>query len=207
MFSRDVLSLQHWLILELIRVGISATGYEFLRPMQGIPALTSTLHAFSAGCEVILCSHTGVYAGIWNSPGCVSIFCPFLLSSARCLWETMFAAGYCSAERPICFYLQDVCGKRCLQLAIALLSDPCRQPVQARSRPVQPPKKPEAAPFFLPTVPGLEGRPVFDTQAARPGLGDDPAGTPASRASKADKNKGASDRFVRGAGEPNASPA
>jgi len=36
--------------------------------------------------------------------------------------------------------------------------------IKARSRPIQPPKKPEAAPFFLPTVPGLEGNPVFDTQ-------------------------------------------
>ena len=65
---------------------------------------------------------------------------------------------------------------------------------------MQPPKKPEAAPFFLPTVPGLEGRPVFDTDTPRPGLGDEIEGTPATRASRADKNKGASDRFVRGAG-------
>ena len=66
---------------------------------------------------------------------------------------------------------------------------------------MQPAKKPEAAPFFLPTVPGLEGRPVFDTEAARPGLGEDLQDTPASRASKADRNKGASERFVRGQGE------
>ncbi|GBF88408.1 hypothetical protein Rsub_01120 [Raphidocelis subcapitata] len=38
--------------------------------------------------------------------------------------------------------------------------------IKARSKPIQPPKKPEAAPFFLPTVPGLEGNPVFDTAAA-----------------------------------------
>ncbi len=37
--------------------------------------------------------------------------------------------------------------------------------IKARNRPLQPPKKPEAAPFFLPTVPGLEGRPVFDPTA------------------------------------------
>ena len=29
--------------------------------------------------------------------------------------------------------------------------------IQARSRPLQPPKKPEAAPFFLPTVAGALG--------------------------------------------------
>ena len=32
---------------------------------------------------------------------------------------------------------------------------------QERNKPVEPPKKPEAAPFFLPTVPSLAGRPVF----------------------------------------------
>lgn len=30
--------------------------------------------------------------------------------------------------------------------------------IKARSKPVQPPKKPEAAPFFLPTVAGVTGR-------------------------------------------------
>jgi U3 small nucleolar RNA-associated protein 21 len=33
--------------------------------------------------------------------------------------------------------------------------------IRARGRPLAPPKKPEAAPFFLPTVPSLAGRPVF----------------------------------------------
>lgn len=37
--------------------------------------------------------------------------------------------------------------------------------VQERSKPVEPPTKPAAAPFFLPTIPGLEGNPVFDTDA------------------------------------------
>jgi hypothetical protein len=42
--------------------------------------------------------------------------------------------------------------------------------IKARSKPLAPPKKPEAAPFFLPTVPGLSRNPVFaadgeDTQA------------------------------------------
>ena len=32
----------------------------------------------------------------------------------------------------------------------------------ARNRPLEPPKKPEAAPFFLPTLPTLDGRPTFD---------------------------------------------
>ena len=38
--------------------------------------------------------------------------------------------------------------------------------LQERGRPIQPPKKPEAAPFFLPTVPSLSRRPVFDTAAS-----------------------------------------
>ncbi|WIA38106.1 hypothetical protein OEZ86_001468 [Tetradesmus obliquus] len=33
--------------------------------------------------------------------------------------------------------------------------------IKARSKPLAPPKKPEAAPFFLPTVPGLSRNPVF----------------------------------------------
>ena len=36
---------------------------------------------------------------------------------------------------------------------------------QERGQPVQPPKKPKAAPFFLPTVPGLGGDPRFDVTA------------------------------------------
>lgn len=38
--------------------------------------------------------------------------------------------------------------------------------IKARSKPLQPPKKPEAAPFFLPTVPTLAGQPTFNTDAA-----------------------------------------
>jgi U3 small nucleolar RNA-associated protein 21 len=38
--------------------------------------------------------------------------------------------------------------------------------IKARSKPLQPPKKPEAAPFFLPTVPTLAGQPAFDTTGA-----------------------------------------
>ena len=36
--------------------------------------------------------------------------------------------------------------------------------VQERNKPIEPPKKPAQAPFFLPTVPGLERDPVFDLQ-------------------------------------------
>lgn len=43
--------------------------------------------------------------------------------------------------------------------------------IKARSKPLQPPKKPEAAPFFLPTVPTLAGQPTFDTTAAGGGAG------------------------------------
>jgi hypothetical protein len=38
--------------------------------------------------------------------------------------------------------------------------------IKARSKPLQPLKKPEAAPFFLPTVPTLAGQPTFDTAGA-----------------------------------------
>ncbi|MEW5318032.1 MAG: hypothetical protein WDW38_009286 [Sanguina aurantia] len=34
--------------------------------------------------------------------------------------------------------------------------------IKARNQPLAPPTKPEAAPFFLPTVPGLSSQPVFD---------------------------------------------
>lgn len=39
-------------------------------------------------------------------------------------------------------------------------------PLQERNKPIEPPKKPAQAPFFLPTVPGLERDPVFDLQGA-----------------------------------------
>lgn len=46
--------------------------------------------------------------------------------------------------------------------------------IKARSKPLQPPKKPEAAPFFLPTVATLAGNPTFDTAtgAAANGAGE-----------------------------------
>lgn len=44
--------------------------------------------------------------------------------------------------------------------------------IKARSKPLQPPKKPEAAPFFLPTVPTLAGQPTFDTDPAAAADGD-----------------------------------
>ena len=56
--------------------------------------------------------------------------------------------------------------------------------LQERSKPVQPPKKPEAAPFFLPTVATLSSNPVFDAAPANaevngklPGWGEDGEGT------------------------------
>lgn len=50
----------------------------------------------------------------------------------------------------------------------------CAGVYQERNKPIEPPKKPEAAPFFLPTVPSVEGRPVFPelTQEAELGLSD-----------------------------------
>ncbi|BDA46919.1 probable guanine nucleotide-binding protein subunit beta-like protein at C-terminar half [Coccomyxa sp. Obi] len=38
--------------------------------------------------------------------------------------------------------------------------------IKERNKPIEPPTKPAAAPFFLPTIPGLEGNPVFDTENA-----------------------------------------
>lgn len=38
--------------------------------------------------------------------------------------------------------------------------------IKARNKPLQPAKKPEAAPFFLPSLPGLDPNPVFDLSAA-----------------------------------------
>ncbi|GLC36521.1 hypothetical protein PLESTM_000455900 [Pleodorina starrii] len=49
--------------------------------------------------------------------------------------------------------------------------------IKARNKPIQPPKKPEAAPFFLPSVPGLSANPVFDpTAAASADAEADPSG-------------------------------
>jgi U3 small nucleolar RNA-associated protein 21 len=45
----------------------------------------------------------------------------------------------------------------------------------ARNRPTEPPKKPEAAPFFLPTLPTLDGRPTFAVDEEEGG-GEDGAG-------------------------------
>lgn len=42
--------------------------------------------------------------------------------------------------------------------------------IKARSKPIQPPKKPEAAPFFLPTVPGLASKPVFAAAGSVDGI-------------------------------------
>lgn len=38
--------------------------------------------------------------------------------------------------------------------------------LQERNKPIEPPKKPAQAPFFLPTVPGLARDPVFDLERA-----------------------------------------
>jgi hypothetical protein len=48
--------------------------------------------------------------------------------------------------------------------------------IKARNKPVAPPKKPAAAPFFLPTVATLERNPVFDLEAGRELLGGWQAG-------------------------------
>ena len=40
-------------------------------------------------------------------------------------------------------------------------------PMQERNKPIEPPKKPAQAPFFLPTLPGLAQNPVFDLDGAQ----------------------------------------
>ncbi len=47
---------------------------------------------------------------------------------------------------------------------------------QERSKPIQPPKKPAAAPFFLPTLPGLSRTPVFDVDGEEGDHGDEMKG-------------------------------
>lgn len=58
----------------------------------------------------------------------------------------------------------------------------CGACVQARSKPVQPPKKPASAPFFLPTVAGLHSEPLFDpsSTAADEAKTQDPSHNPSS---------------------------
>lgn len=51
--------------------------------------------------------------------------------------------------------------RQCLRACPAMMGRLC---VQERNKPIEPPKKPAQAPFFLPTVPGLERDPVFDLQ-------------------------------------------
>ncbi|KAL6759017.1 WD40 repeat-like protein [Haematococcus lacustris] len=57
--------------------------------------------------------------------------------------------------------------------------------IKARNKPIEPPKKPEAAPFFLPTVSGLSAQPVFNitgTEPQPPASAHDPATSPAADA-------------------------
>ena len=53
--------------------------------------------------------------------------------------------------------------------------------VRARNKPLAPPTKPAAAPFFLPTVPTLAGQPVFDTAMAEAGEGVEAGPAPLKR--------------------------
>lgn len=57
--------------------------------------------------------------------------------------------------------------------------------IKARNKPIQPPKKPEAAPFFLPTVPSLARNPVFDTSGVGAGGNGNAAGDDGSAAAAA----------------------
>jgi U3 small nucleolar RNA-associated protein 21 len=59
--------------------------------------------------------------------------------------------------------------------------------IRARGRPLAPPKKPEAAPFFLPTVPSLAGHPVFGGggEGGEEGEGDGNAAAAGSRVKRA----------------------
>lgn len=74
--------------------------------------------------------------------------------------------------------------------------------LQERSRPTQPPRKPEAAPFFLPTVAGLGGNPTFHVAAPAPAPGDAPSGKKRKKGTAADGSAAAS--AAGPAGEPTA---
>lgn len=50
--------------------------------------------------------------------------------------------------------------------------------LQERSKPIEPPKKPEAAPFFLPTVAGVERDVTFDVPEASDAAAEEGAGMP-----------------------------
>ncbi|KAJ9507489.1 hypothetical protein QJQ45_006484 [Haematococcus lacustris] len=64
--------------------------------------------------------------------------------------------------------------------------------IKARNKPIEPPKKPEAAPFFLPTVAGLSAQPVFNitgTGPQPPASAHDPATSPAADAKPTSQSK------------------
>ncbi|XP_042008397.1 WD repeat-containing protein 36-like isoform X2 [Salvia splendens] len=58
--------------------------------------------------------------------------------------------------------------------------------IKARNKPIEPPKKPEKAPFFLPSIPSLSGEIVFKTRESAEGDKDSQAGETKSRKIKAD---------------------
>ena len=60
--------------------------------------------------------------------------------------------------------------------------------MQALSKPVQPPKKPANAPFFLPTVAGLHSEPLFDPNTVD--QTDDQQADQPSTSSRINKNAG-----------------
>jgi len=68
--------------------------------------------------------------------------------------------------------------------------------IKSRSKPLQPPKKPEAAPFFLPTVPTLARKPVFDLSDAAVGKGA-AAAAAADGGGGADESGGGGSRVMK----------
>ncbi len=70
------------------------------------------------------------------------------------------ASRSCGSSRPH--------ASSCDVLFDLIATPPALSPLQARNKPIEPPKKPAAAPFFLPTLAGVDaGRnPVFDFGAA-----------------------------------------
>ena len=56
--------------------------------------------------------------------------------------------------------------RSCRPRTVSLHGSRFAAPLQERNKPIEAPKKPAQAPFFLPTVPGLARDPVFDLEGA-----------------------------------------
>ncbi|KAL1547459.1 U3 small nucleolar RNA-associated protein 21 isoform X1 [Salvia divinorum] len=75
--------------------------------------------------------------------------------------------------------------------------------IKARNKPIEPPKKPEKAPFFLPSIPSLSGEIVFKTRESAEGDKDSQAGETESRKIKADSPVSEFLQFLQHSAEEN----